>query len=149
QCRNARIPSRGERRASGSGLHRGSPQEALPRSARGGRDLRRRRERFFPLRKWQDTAAVGARQAAEGAGSAPRASRRDPGMISSVGFLPSWFDRGRMASRAGLVFRVALALAAGLLALKLAAAEFPRPRRVPGGVALIELGASAERSEDH
>ena len=68
-------------------------------------------------------------------------------MISSVGFLPPRFDRGRMASRAGLVFRVALALAAGLLALKLAAAEFPRPRSVPGGVALIELGASAETPE--
>src|SRR5690606_37712867 len=65
-------------------------------------------------------------------------------MISSVGFLPSWFGQGQIVSRAGVVFRVALALAAGLLALKLAAAEFPRPRSVPGGVALLELGSSAE-----
>src|SRR5690606_40352738 len=46
---------------------------------------------------------------------------------------------------AGLLARVALAFAACLLALKVAAVELPRPRSVPGGIALLELGAAPDR----
>jgi len=61
-----------------------------------------------------------------------------------AGLLLSPAHPGRAAPSSRLLVRVALALAACLLALKVAAVELPSPRSVPGGVALLELGAAPE-----
>lgn len=61
-----------------------------------------------------------------------------------AGLLLSPAHPGRAAPSSRLLVRVALALAACLLALRVAALELPSPRSVPGGVALLELGAARE-----
>lgn len=55
--------------------------------------------------------------------------------------------RRRAAATVRVPARIALTLLACLLALRVAAADLPQQRSVPGGVALLELGASRERPD--
>ncbi|MCM5568967.1 peptidoglycan DD-metalloendopeptidase family protein [Burkholderiaceae bacterium FT117] len=65
-----------------------------------------------------------------------------------AGRFPSYSLSSFIVSAAGrsrrALVRIALAVAAGALALTVAAVELPRPRSVPGGVAVIDLGAAPE-----
>lgn len=66
-------------------LHHPRTQEARPRPARGGRNLRRRCERVLALRKRQDPTAAVTRQAVQAVGPAPGTARRDPDDLTEPG----------------------------------------------------------------